>query len=217
MNGGKEPNTESDSDQSNNPRNSSVSHTSKAETSNAIDICNGIINNISSFMTGLESQKQSPWKSHWNIFEQRDGICFYRLSRDKHFKNVTMSFKILVNNLMKMTMYKNEVEADHSELNWILKHSQLEHWSQFYRLMEYYQQEPQIKLRSDPVASYRSIAPTRHDLPYRKYVDKTVSFDGHGASAPLYHGEATRRKRTRRSKNERMRLKQNLIDQNGRE
>lgn len=217
MNDGEEQGTKSDSDQSSKVDLSQVGSSNASPTTDIID-------NISSFMIGLKSQKQSSWKPHWNIFEQQDGVCFYRLSRDKYFRNVTMSFKILVNNDMKMTMYKNEVEADHSELNWILKHSQLEHWSQFHRLMEYYQQEPRIKLRSDPVrpqhhpVNTRPISPARRDQPYQKYEHMTVPFGRYGAPTALcYHDEEPRRKRTRRSKKERMRLKQNLIDQNSRE
>lgn len=87
----------------------------------------------------------APWKEHWQIFEQHDGVCFYRLSRDQYFSNVTMSFKILVNKRMDVVIFKNEQQADYAELNWILKFCKLEWWSQFHRLLEYYSTEPLIE------------------------------------------------------------------------
>lgn len=93
----------------------------------------------------------APWKEHWQIFEQHDGICFYRLSRDEYFSNVIMSFKILVNKDMRVVIFKNESEAASEELNWVLKVSRLENWGQFYRLLEYYSTEPPIQLQSNPI------------------------------------------------------------------
>lgn len=93
----------------------------------------------------------APWKEHWQIFEQHDGVCFYRLSRDQFFSNVTMSFKILVNKRMDVVIFKNEQQADYAELNWILKFCKLEWWSQFHKMLEYYQNEPLIESSASQV------------------------------------------------------------------
>lgn len=93
----------------------------------------------------------APWKEHWQIFEQHDGVCFYRLSRDQYFSNVTMSFKILVNKRMDVVIFKNEQQADYAELNWILKFCKLEWWSQFHKMLEYYQNEPLIESSASQV------------------------------------------------------------------
>lgn len=96
------------------------------------------------------SEDDEPWKEHWNIFEQHDGICFYRLSRDDYFNNVTVTFKILIGKQMQVVIYKNEVLADCSELDWILKLSHLDRWSQFQILLEYYKTDQDIRLKADP-------------------------------------------------------------------
>lgn len=116
-----------------------------------------VIDNFDCFVIGLSAQEEhEPWKEHWSIFEQHDGICFYRLSRDEYFRNVTMAFKILVDKDMNVLIYKNEVEADSTELSWILKLSKLRLWSQFYRLMGYYQKEPEVIFQSSPVPHIKS-------------------------------------------------------------
>lgn len=56
-----------------------------------------------------------------------------------------MSFKILVSKEMHVIIYKNEIQADNRELNWIFEETKMKFWSQFYRLLEYYQSEPNIK------------------------------------------------------------------------
>jgi hypothetical protein len=66
----------------------------------------------------------------------------YKLKSDEDFNNVTMSFKIIITSELYVSIYQNENEADIRELNWILKHSKLELWSQFYKLTDYYQTEP---------------------------------------------------------------------------
>lgn len=108
--------------------------------------------NFDCFVVKLVSfTDDEPWKEHWNLFEQDDGLCFYRLSRDESFSNVTISFKILVNKDLNVMVYKNEIQGDRTELNWILKGSKLELWSQFYRLLEYYQTDPEIQQNKNPI------------------------------------------------------------------
>lgn len=108
--------------------------------------------NFDSFVVKLASfTEDEPWKEHWNIFEQHDGLCFYRLSRDESFSNVTMTFKILVNKDLNVMVYKNEIQGDRTELNWVLKGSKLELWSQFYRLLDYYQTDPGIQQNKNPI------------------------------------------------------------------
>lgn len=115
------------------------------------EVKNERINRFEDFVLKLASfEDDASWKKHWNIFEQYDGICFYRLSRDDYFHNVTMTFKILIGKQMQVVIYKNEVLADRSELDWILKVSKLERWSQFHRLLEYYQTDQEIRLNNDP-------------------------------------------------------------------
>lgn len=105
------------------------------------------IDGFTEFTDRLLSSKIS-WKGNWSFYEQPDGVCLYRLKRDENFKNVSMSFKILINSEMLVSMYQNESEADIKELNWILKNSRLELWSQFYKLSEYYQTEPKLQVQS---------------------------------------------------------------------
>lgn len=110
------------------------------------------IDSFDSFLVRLASfSEDEPWKEHWNIFEQHDGICFYRLSRDDFFNNVTFSFKILVNKDMIVTIYKHETQADSKELSWILNGLKLLYWSQFYKLLEYYQTEPVVLSNTNPI------------------------------------------------------------------
>lgn len=84
-------------------------------------------------------------KKKWRTFEQPDGVCFYRLARDRNFKNVTMSFKILITRNMLVSIYKNENEADIRELNWLMENAKLESWSQFHSLVDYYGAEPDLQ------------------------------------------------------------------------
>lgn len=88
------------------------------------------------------------WKRNWNVFEQGNGVCLYKLRSDREFSNVTMSFKIVISNELLVSIYQNEIESDIRELNWILKNSKLELWSQFYKLAEYYQSEPTVQKSS---------------------------------------------------------------------
>lgn len=114
---------------------------------------------FSEFALRLTSTKVS-WKGNWKLFEQPDGVCLYRLRRDENFKNVTMSFKILINSEMLVSMYQNEDEASVAELNWILKDSKLELWSQFLNLASHYQTEPEVKKSSN--------IPLRHQTKARR-------------------------------------------------
>lgn len=102
------------------------------------------ISNFCGFAEKLSSNEVF-WKRNWNVFEQKDGVCLYKLKSDKNFINVTMSLKIVISDELLVSIYQNEIESDIRELNWILKNSRLEHWSQFYKIAEYYQNEPTVQ------------------------------------------------------------------------
>lgn len=102
------------------------------------------------FIEGTSSNSNAPWRANWNIYKQPDGVCFYRLTCDEHFTNVTMSFKILINKDLQVVVFSRDLEAEAFELNWILNNSKLEHWNQFYNLLDHYQHEPDVKLKSNP-------------------------------------------------------------------
>lgn len=89
------------------------------------------------------------WKENWNIFVQTDGICFYRLSRDENFDDIKISFKIIVNKNLKVILRNEFGIAESIELEWILKYSKLEMWSQLHQLLDFYQSEPEIKLQTN--------------------------------------------------------------------
>lgn len=92
------------------------------------------------------SSSKVPWKLNWNVFEQPGGVCLYKLKSDEEFKNVTLSFKIIITSELLVSIYQNENEADIKELDWLLKSSKLELWSQFYKLTDYYQTEPTVQM-----------------------------------------------------------------------
>lgn len=145
------------------------------------------IHSFEYFVSGLAaSGGYKQWKEHWSIFEKRDGICFYRLSRDEFFYNVTMSFKILVNKEMNVIIYKNEAEADRAELNWILKVSKLEHWDQFYRLLDYYKTEPQIKLNSNPIPHVERALVSLNKIPRTQGITDIIEPIKHQLSSVLH-------------------------------
>lgn len=110
------------------------------------------IQSFDELLSSLENPLRSPesFENHWKMFLQLDGICFYRLSRDELFNEVFMSFKILVNKEMKVKVLNRYDETNDEELQWTLKDSKLELWSQLYTILDYYQAEPEIKKSSDP-------------------------------------------------------------------
>jgi hypothetical protein len=103
------------------------------------------LSSFNEFLQRFSSSKLS-LKESWNIYEQPDGVCLYHLKSEENFCNITMSFKILINNKLLVSIYHNENEADIKELNWILKNSKLEFWSQFLNLANHYQTEPIVEL-----------------------------------------------------------------------
>lgn len=100
------------------------------------------IQNFSDFVKDLKNHKDS--LTAWNIFNQPDGICFYRMKADEHFNDVSISFKILINKELRVKVFSSDDEADDQELDWVLKNCRLESWSQFERMMIQYQKEPVI-------------------------------------------------------------------------
>lgn len=134
------------------------------------------IDNFDSFVVMLASAgDDAPWKEYWHTFEQHDGICFYRLSRDDYFNNVTISFKILISKTMNVVLYKNELQADRSELNWILRLSKLELWSQFHRMLEYYQTEPAIQANTNSVYQIECALETMNRILYNGDIDGVIA------------------------------------------
>ena len=88
---------------------------------------------------------------NWSIFNQTDGICFYRLSRDECFNDVSFAIKILINKDMRVKIYYDDVEAKNSELEWVLHQCHMQLWSQFESIMFKYQEDTTPKLRASPV------------------------------------------------------------------
>lgn len=110
-----------------------------------------LIKDFESFRAGVaSSDEQETWREYWNIFEEADLICFYHLSRDVYSNSITISFKILVDAHMRVTIFRNEIQADSKELDWVTKDSTLKYWSQFSRLLDYYQTAPDILKTSKP-------------------------------------------------------------------
>lgn len=104
------------------------------------------ITDFEEFMSGLSSaEKVGTYESNWNVFKQPNGVCFYHLKNDESFRDVTMSFKIIVNTNLHLVIHDSNNEADVTELNWILKNAELELWSQFHNILDYYQTEPRIQ------------------------------------------------------------------------
>lgn len=50
---------------------------------------------------------------------------------------------------MRMLLFHADTEADQKELDWILRYSKLELWSQLHRVLEYYQSEPMVMEKSN--------------------------------------------------------------------
>lgn len=110
-----------------------------------------LIKDFESFRAGVaSSDEQETWREYWNIFEEADLICFYHLSRDVYSNSISISFKILVDSQMRVTIFRNEIQADSKELDWVTKDSTLKYWSQFSRLIDYYQTAPDILRTSKP-------------------------------------------------------------------
>lgn len=99
------------------------------------------------FLQRFSSSKLS-LRENWSVYEQPDGVCLYRLKSEGKFSNVVMSLKIVINNELLVSLYQDENEADIKELNWILRNSKLEFWSQFLNLTSHYQNEPTVELGS---------------------------------------------------------------------
>lgn len=110
---------------------------------------------------------------HWNIYTQPDGVCFYRLTSDENFIDVNMSFKILVNNDMRVKIYSNGIEASDEELMWTLVDSRLLNWSQFERILLRYQNEPEI-LRKNQPTKYLQNALEALDLVQREELQEKI-------------------------------------------
>lgn len=126
------------------------------------------------FIDGLEASNGTEWKENWNVFEQSDGICFYRLTRDEFFYNVHISFKILVNQDMRVLVYRGETESDAKELDWILRLAKLESWSQFYRILEYYQTEPPITEKSNSFHLIKQALESLNKISKSRYIDEII-------------------------------------------
>lgn len=109
------------------------------------------INGFAQFCLGLE-EIQVTYIDNWNIYNQHEGVCFYRLSnRDDDFNDVKFSFKVLINKHMRVKLFSNEDEASGEELKWILKDCQLQSWSQLDRILVNYQTEPEVVMTIKPM------------------------------------------------------------------
>ena len=87
----------------------------------------------------------------WNLFNQPNGICFFRLNSDENFDDVNFAMKILINKEMKVKIFANDLEAKNEELNWILKECHLQLWSQFEAILNNYKQETEMKFKARPL------------------------------------------------------------------
>lgn len=115
------------------------------------------------------------WETNWNIYKQKNGVCFYRLKSDEKFNNVTMSYKILFSEDMRVKIYENESEADITELNWILNHSKLELWSQFHNMLDFYQTEPPTQSISNPLHHIKQALESLDKVEDPKLLDSLLS------------------------------------------
>lgn len=94
-------------------------------------------------MIGLSNREKR--LEAWNIYNQPDGICFYRIKRDKSFDDVYISIKILIKKDMRVKIFNRDDERSDSELEWLLLNNRLQYWTQFDRMMITYQSEPDIQ------------------------------------------------------------------------
>lgn len=98
-----------------------------------------IIDGFAHFCEGVEEMQESV-TTEWNIYSRADGVCFYQLGSDENFNDVNISFKILINNHMRVKLFRNDQEASTRELKWILTDCHLQTWTQFKKIIEAYQQ-----------------------------------------------------------------------------
>lgn len=113
------------------------------------------INSFLAFHDVIANSKDQQWNINWNAFIQSNLIAFYRLSATEN--DVKISFKIIINHDLKVQIYKNDTTASRSESNWLLDDNQLENWSQFNELLNYYADEPEISVQSSPINSLKAI------------------------------------------------------------
>ena len=121
----------------------------KSESGSEAEVNENRIADFESFVNYFDSGSSKKLRKDWNIYEQPDGICFYRLTRDEFFYNIQISFKILVNRDMRVLLFRCVNEADPKELDWILRDSKLETRTQLHKLLEHYRSEPMIMEKSN--------------------------------------------------------------------
>lgn len=101
------------------------------------------IDGFASFCSELEQFTENI-SEHWKIFNHSRGVCFYRLSYNENFNELSISYNIMVNDLMRVKIVKNQIEASSDELKWLLEDCHLQDWTQLKKLLDYYQQEPEV-------------------------------------------------------------------------
>lgn len=108
------------------------------------------INSFDEFCNGLNKEHREIWAQNWNVFDEPDFVCFYRVSKNAlNYRDIAISFRITVHSDMVVTVFDNENEASPDELNWILTASKLQLWTQFHNLIQYYSSEPDIVPKSN--------------------------------------------------------------------
>ena len=113
------------------------------------EINRNLINSFEEFSEGLDEMSEIICEN-WNIYTHPEGICFYHLSNDQNFNDVNMSFKILINNNMRVKMFNNGTEASEEELKWVLTDSHLLYWAQLEKILGKYQNEPEVIRKNQP-------------------------------------------------------------------
>lgn len=73
----------------------------------------------------------------WNVYEQRDGIFIYQLSREPNSSRIEVSINLFISKDMHVKLHKKDVKV---ELE-MLKDSKLELWSQIYAILNHYNLE----------------------------------------------------------------------------
>ncbi|CRK91057.1 CLUMA_CG004745, isoform A [Clunio marinus] len=119
-------------------------HIKFLDSSDRISDYNAFLNYLSS------SNDQIIWRNDWKVFNQIDGICFYKLKKDDLFNIVNISIEILIDSEMNVRIISEGNEAEILEIQWLLKDMKLEYWNQFHCLLDYYGSEPIIKLKTNP-------------------------------------------------------------------
>ena len=107
------------------------------------------INSFESFHALILNSKNQHWETNWNVFIQSDFIAFYRLAITEN--DLKISFRVLIDNDLKVQIYKNNSRASNDECNWLLDDNKLESWSEFNDLLNYYADEPEISVQSSPI------------------------------------------------------------------